>query len=115
MPKPVGSDAIDQYTSLLRLPSQKMNASDPTQRSRGPPNGASSGLNPRPSTAQESHNGVSPARSGGSQLSRAEQFEDEKRRIVESCFGKTDLDGASMPRQAFASYGAFPFIEDLRS
>lgn len=95
-----------------------MNANDPTQRSRGPPNGASSGLNPRPSPAQESRNGVSPARSGGSQLSRAEKFEDEKRRIIESCFGKTDMDGASMPRQAFArklSYGAFPYIHGSSS
>lgn len=75
-----------------------MNSNDPTQRSRGPPNGASIGFNPRSGTAQESRNGVSPARSGESQLSRAEKFEDEKRRIIESCFGKTDIDGTSMPR-----------------
>lgn len=75
-----------------------MNASDPTQRSRGPSNGAPNALNPRPGPAQESRNGVSPARSGGSQISRAEKFEDEKRRIIESCFGKTDIDGTSMPR-----------------
>lgn len=75
-----------------------MNANDPAQRSRGPSNGASSGLNPRPGPAQENRNGVSPARSGGSQLSPAEKFEDEKRRIIESCFGKTDIDGTSMSR-----------------
>jgi hypothetical protein len=31
---------------------------------------------------------------GSSGLSRAERFEDEKRRIVESCFGRTNPDGS---------------------
>jgi hypothetical protein len=31
-------------------------------------------------------------RSGG--MSRAERFEDEKKRIIESCFGKKDTDGS---------------------
>jgi hypothetical protein len=29
-------------------------------------------------------------------MSRAEQFEDEKRRIIESCFSKKDIDGSGM-------------------
>jgi hypothetical protein len=29
-------------------------------------------------------------------MSRAERFEDEKRRIIESCFAKVDPDGACM-------------------
>lgn len=31
----------------------------------------------------------------GQQMSRAEKFEDEKRRIIESCFGKKEEDGSS--------------------
>jgi len=34
---------------------------------------------------------------GNSQMSRAERFEDEKRRIIDSCFGKKDDDGARKP------------------
>lgn len=30
----------------------------------------------------------------GSGMSRAERFEDEKRRIIDSCFGKKDPDGS---------------------
>lgn len=30
----------------------------------------------------------------GRDMSRAEKFEDEKRRIVESCFNKKDTDGS---------------------
>lgn len=29
-------------------------------------------------------------------MTRAEKFEDEKRRIIESCFGKREADGSSM-------------------
>lgn len=32
-------------------------------------------------------------------MSRAERFEDEKRRIMESCFSKKDPDGSSMLKQ----------------
>ncbi len=32
----------------------------------------------------------------GREMSRAERFEDEKRRIIDSCFSKTDDDGSSM-------------------
>lgn len=31
----------------------------------------------------------------GRDFNRAERFEDEKRRIVESCFNKKDVDGSS--------------------
>lgn len=31
-------------------------------------------------------------------MSRAEKFEDEKRRIIRSCFSKTDDDGSGMSR-----------------
>lgn len=33
---------------------------------------------------------------GASGMSRAEKFEDEKRRIIQSCFSKTESDGSSM-------------------
>ena len=53
-------------------------------RQRGPPNGAG-GIDVRiPS-------GYGPGIDGG--MSRAERFEDEKRRICQSCFNKTDTDG----------------------
>ena len=53
-------------------------------RQRGPPNGPA-GLDVR------STSGFVPGIDGG--MSRAERFEDEKRRICESCFNKTDTDG----------------------
>jgi hypothetical protein len=31
---------------------------------------------------------------GGRDMSRAERFEDEKRRIIDSCFNKKDEDGS---------------------
>lgn len=39
--------------------------------------------------------------STGAAMSRAEKFEDEKRRIVESCFGKKEPDGSSMLRVGY--------------
>lgn len=38
--------------------------------------------------------GVNGASNG---MSRAERFEDEKRRIIETCFGKKDEDGSCAP------------------
>lgn len=32
----------------------------------------------------------------GTQMSRAEKFEDEKRRIIDGCFAKREADGSSM-------------------
>lgn len=37
---------------------------------------------------------------GSSTMSRAEKFEDEKRRIIDSCFAKKDEDGSC--KMAFA-------------
>ena len=53
-------------------------------RQRGTPNGTT-GLDGR------NVSGFLPGVDGG--MSRAERFEDEKRRICESCFNKTDTDG----------------------
>lgn len=69
-----------------------MNQNDSSQRPRGPPNGPPGGLSSR--SAPENRNGGPHA--AGPSMTRAEKFEDEKRRIVESCFGKKDADGSSM-------------------
>lgn len=42
-------------------------------------------------SAPVASNGSLPA---GAQMSRAEKFEDEKKRIIESCFGKKEPDGS---------------------
>ncbi|KAI9781904.1 MAG: hypothetical protein M1835_004160 [Candelina submexicana] len=63
-----------------------MNVAVPVQRNRAQTNGSGSGG--RPSTETQTSAG------GASFLSRAERFEDEKRKIIESCFGKTDPDGS---------------------
>ena len=47
------------------------------------------GMIPQPSYGGE--NGNLPS---GGQTSRAERFEDEKKRIIESCFGKKEADGS---------------------
>ena len=43
---------------------------------------------------------------GSSGMSRAEKFEDEKRRIIDSCFGKKDDDGSRKmaPNQDATTY-----------
>ena len=64
-----------------------------TQRPRGPggvPNGRAEG------PVQRAH---IDARDNGervSNMTRAEKFEDEKKRIIESCFSKRDDDGSCM-------------------
>lgn len=71
------------------------------QRPRGPPNGLGPGGRP----IQDLRNGSNISASGstsandsrnppGSEMSRAEIFEDEKKRIIESCFGKKEADGS---------------------
>lgn len=70
-----------------------MNQNDSSQRTRGPPNGSSAGSNTR--SALENRNGGPHA--AGLSMTRAEKFEDEKRRIIESCFGKKEADGTGMP------------------
>ena len=55
-------------------------------------NGTSNGFPPEPARFLEAdgHNG------GGmvSNMTRAQRFEDEKKRIIESCFARRDEDGA---------------------
>ena len=82
---------------------------NPTQRPRGPSNGAPLGPGPRLVQDQRNASTVSSVSglsqpmpsdrsNSGAQMSRAERFEDEKRRIIQSCFGKKEPDGSS---QAF--------------
>ena len=83
-----------------------MSTSDTTQRARGPSNGVPVGLGARPvhdqrnvstmsSTSGFSQPSYANGSNSGAQMSRAEKFEDEKRRIIQSCFGKKEPDGAS--------------------
>ncbi|KAI4161766.1 MAG: hypothetical protein LQ342_004598 [Letrouitia transgressa] len=73
-----------------------MNLSDQGQRIRGPPNGVMGG----PGRPMQDHRNMSGPGGGGTSqdptvsMSRAERFEDEKRRIMESCFSKKDPDGS---------------------
>jgi len=91
-----------------------MNVSNTTQRLRGAPDGAlGPGGRPIQDNRTGSNNSVVNGASGGRdrnasgpQMSRAEKFEDEKRRIIESCFGKKEPDGASELR-ATAPSGSF--------
>lgn len=89
-----------------------MNTNDPAHRLRGPPAASSASFSQR--VAQGGRNGLSPeinivsatgvsrnagtVMGPGTLMSRAEKFEDEKRRIIESCFGKKETDGSSMLR-----------------
>ena len=84
-----------------------MNVNGTAQRTRGPSNPA--GLGPGARPTQDLRNGSNASSSNGavygsshsgsgSQLSaaeRAEKFEDEKRRIIETCFNKRNQDGTS--------------------
>ena len=78
-----------------------MNVSTAGQRPRGPPNGLGPGGRP----VQDHRNGsnistISSASANdsrnpaGPEMSRAEIFEDEKKRIIESCFVKKEADGS---------------------
>ena len=62
------------------------------ERTRMPPGGDTPPLRD-PRRGGDGQNGAfdSPA---DSQMSRAERFEDEKRRIIQHCFGKKDKDAA---------------------
>lgn len=60
------------------------------QRSRGIPSGSST--EPSQASSADVRNGGVGGISGT--MTRAEKFEDEKRRIIESCFGRTDADGS---------------------
>lgn len=84
-----------------------MNPGEHGQRPRvppGPPNGVN-GLHAPPGArfVHDQRNGMNqqPQHGGengnlplGGQTSRAERFEDEKKRIIESCFGKKEADGS---------------------
>ena len=65
-------------------------------RPRGPPSGAFSNAGPRPPPVNVNGGLQTPGSTPGSALSRAEKFEDEKRRIIESAFVKKDPDGAGI-------------------
>ncbi|MCJ1312172.1 hypothetical protein MMC25_005846 [Agyrium rufum] len=66
-----------------------MSFTNGTSRGRGPSNGEGG-----PRAGVESRNGATSAMGFDGAMSRAEKFEDEKRRIVDSCFDKTDPDGS---------------------
>ena len=73
-----------------------MSTNHQPQRPRGPPEGIST-------ESFEARNGKIGGGVVPGTLSRAEKFEDEKRRIIDSCFGRTDADGSgnliiSIPR-----------------
>ncbi len=81
-----------------------MNASTAGQRPRGLPNGIGPGGRP----VQDHRNGSNMSAMSstsandsrnppGSEMSRAEIFEDEKKRIIESCFNKKEPDGSGQP------------------
>ncbi|KAI4173572.1 MAG: hypothetical protein LQ346_008406 [Caloplaca aetnensis] len=71
-----------------------MNAGEPGQRMRGPPNGNTHRPPGQPHMQQTAgsaaNNGAHPP--PRTPMSRAERFEDEKKRIIESCFSKNDQD-----------------------
>ena len=67
-----------------------MKVSDPAQGARGLANGPPADSASGPSQDSRNGGGAAPVT-----MSRAERFEDEKRRIIESCFGKKDADGSS--------------------
>jgi len=96
-----------------------MNVSNTTQRLRGAPNGAPPGPGGRPVQDYRTGSNISAANStsggsdrnlSGSQMSRAESFENEKKRIIESCFGKKEPDGQSQLHTAVFS-GSFKLTE----
>lgn len=78
-----------------------MNVSTAGQRPRGPPNGLGPGGRPVPDHRNGSNLSAISSTSAndsrnppGSEMSRAEIFEHEKKRIIESCFGKKEADGS---------------------
>ena len=81
-----------------------MNVSTAGQRPRGLPNGLVPGARPVQDhrngsnmSATSSTSAVDPRIPASSEMSGAEIFEDEKKRIIESCFGKKEPDGSGQP------------------
>jgi len=68
---------------------------------RGPPSGSSAGPSVRPPPITVNGGAQVP----GETMSRAEKFEDEKRRIIESCFGKKEPDGSGTAPKQFEGFG----------
>ena len=78
-----------------------MNSNQPGQRFRGPPNETLVRPGNDPRNGSYANGPVPPSASSGgfsaaTQMSRADKFEDEKKRIIESCFSKTEDDGTRM-------------------
>lgn len=65
------------------------------ERPRGPPPGDMPPPHRGPRRVGDPRNGGL-AGPGDASMSRAEKFEDEKRRITQSCFSKKDSDGTCM-------------------
>lgn len=64
-------------------------------RPRGPPSGDLPPPQRDPRRGADGRNGGMPAPADSS-MSRAEKFEDEKKRIIQSCFARKDNDGTCM-------------------
>ena len=64
-------------------------------RPRGPPGGLV-GVGGRPPPVNVNGGLQTPGSTPGSAISRAEKFEDEKRRIIESAFSKKEPDGSGI-------------------
>ncbi|KAI4284463.1 MAG: hypothetical protein L6R35_004911, partial [Caloplaca aegaea] len=88
-------DAITAFVARPLLGTTIMDAREAGQRMRAPPNG---NTNSQPRQVHLQQNAGSAAVNGSHPprppMSRAERFEDEKKRIIDSCFSKTDTDGS---------------------
>jgi len=54
------------------------------------------GNRPRPPPPTDPRRGGDPRNGASDSMSRAEKFEDEKKRIIQSCYSKKDADGTCM-------------------
>lgn len=100
-----GNDAISSV-ALEHKQRIAMSSTQPGPRpqgpsGRGPPSGSSAGPSVRPPPITVNGGSQLP----GETMSRAEKFEDEKRRIIESCFGKKEPDGSGTASKQFKEFG----------
>lgn len=79
-------NASSEYGQRPRAPA---NGPHPSAGARGVPDS-------RNGMTQANHSGTDGHVPPGAQPSRAEKFEDEKKRIIESCFVKKEVDGSRM-------------------